>query len=148
MTTFAPIAAKALITWTPLTFYIVAAIIQWPLVSLAFRLLGADTERAGWINALVVAIATGVVGYVTRDMGVLGLLATAGASFGSALFVSAGDAPRSIAVGIACFAVWPALALGVVPRTPLTHESVGGFSAACFVGLDEEAFNEENSPFK
>ena len=135
-----PLLADALITWTPLTFYIAAGIVQAILTYLGFKLLQVDPEQNTIIGALVAGAVMAVAGYLTRDMTLVGVLISSSAIFGSLVLVSSGEALKAIPMTMVCMATYYVLALGLVPRTPLTHEAIGGLNKVFQQGgLQEEA---------
>ena len=79
----------ALITWTVEAFYIAVAVVHFVAILAGFKLLQADTDNNLLAGAVVVAIATGAVGYITRDMGLTGVLITGSTLFVSLLLISA-----------------------------------------------------------
>ncbi len=143
-----PLIAKALITWTVNTFYIAVAIAHLIAILLGFKLMNADMESNMFVGAVVVAIATGVAGVMTRDMGLVGLMITGSTLFGSLLFVSAGDALRSLVMTGVCIVIYAGLGSFLMPRTPLTSMQVGGFVSAFQDGLDEEPLGSEEDLYE
>ena len=143
-----PMLAKALITWTVNTFYIASAILQFIVIIIGFKLTHADMESNIFIGAAVVVVATAVAGVMTRDMGLVGLMITGSTLFGSLLFVSAGDALRSLVVTGICIALYAGLGAFLIPRTPLTAAAVGGFVGAFENGLDEQPLSSEEDLYE
>ena len=143
-----PMLAKALITWTVETYYIVVAILHFIAVLVGFKLTNADSENNPIISALVVAVVTAAAGYFVRDNGLVGLMITGSVIFGSLLLVSAGDAIRSLVLTGVCIVVYAGVGYVVVPRTPLTAEQVGGFVNAFMNGVNEEPLGNEDDLYE
>ena len=138
----------ALITWTVEAFYIAVAVVHFVAILAGFKLLQADTDNNLFAGAVVVAIATGAAGYMTRDMGLTGLLITGSTLFVSLLLISAGDALRSLALTGVCVVVYAGLGHFMIPYTPLSAESIGGFTSAFIDGLNEEPIGNEKDLYE
>lgn len=139
-----PIIGEALITWTPLTFYIAAGILQAIVIIVGFKVLQVDPENNTFIGAAIAAIAITAAGFLTRDMGLAGILITGCTIFGLVMAVSGFDALKSIIVAGICFGVYAGLGAVVIPRTPLTPGTIGGLPKAVITGTIEEEPVREN----
>lgn len=140
--------AKPLITWTVETYYVAVAIVHFLTILIGFKLLHADTENNLVVGSLVVAVAAGVAGYMTSDMGLIGVIITGSTLFGLMLFISAGDALRSLVLAGVCIVVYAGAGAFLVPRTPLTSMQIGGFTSAFIDGLDEEPLGNEEDLYE
>ena len=145
---FPILLAKALITWTPLTYYIAAALAHMVVIVVGFKLLQIDPEHNSILGGLICAGAIAAIAYFTRDEGLVGLLITAAAIFGGLIALSAGDALKSLLIAGLCIGVYIGLGSFVVPRTPLSYEGVGGFAKAYKLGLQDEALASEDSLYQ
>ncbi len=143
-----PLLGKALITWTVETYYVAVAIVHFIAILVGFKLMHADTENNLIVGSLVVAIAAGVAGFFCRDMGLVGVIITGSTIFGLLLFISAGDALRSLVIAGVCIVVYAGLGNFLVPRTPLTSMQIGGFTSAFMDGLDEEPLGNEEDLYE
>lgn len=143
-----PLLAEALITWTPLTFYVAMAIVQVVVILAGFKLLQVDSENNPIASALVVAGAALAAGYLTREMGLVGLMITSATIFGLLVATTAGDAVRSLVLAGVCIATYAGMGHFLVPRTPLTATTVGGFAQAFMVGLEEDAIAGEEDLYE
>lgn len=143
-----PLLAEALITWTVDTYYIAIAICHFLTLIIGFKVLQADAESKLGVGSVVVAIAVGVAGYMTKNMELFGLMITGSTIFLSILLVSAGDALRSLILSVVCMFVYAGVGNVVVPRTPLTAERVGGFTKAFMVGVEEKPLSSEEDLYE
>ena len=88
--------AKALITWTPTTFYVAAAIIQTVVFLAGFRILGVDPEHNTFVGALLGAAIANIVAFFLRDAGLFGILAAGAVHFGLLVAISSGEVLKSV----------------------------------------------------
>lgn len=146
--TSAPLLAKALITWTPLTFYVAVAIVHVVAIVIASRVLQVDEENNIFVGALIVGAAAAAAGYFLKGNGLVGLLVTGSTLFGTLLAVTAGDALKSLIIAGLCIATYAGVGQVVLPRTPLNTTDVGGFAQAFMDGLEEEAIAGEDDLYE
>lgn len=139
-----PMIAEALITWTPVTFYVAAGIAQAITAYATFKLMGVDPENNTIIGAIIAAVVINLVAYFTRDYGLAGVLGTGAAIFGMLVAVTSGEALRAAFVAALCMGVYAGVGFVVVPRTPLTADKIGGLPAVMMKGgLEEEPLDEQ-----
>lgn len=141
-----PLLAASAITWTPVTFYVASGIINTLAVLIAFRALQVDVEHNSFIGAAIaVAIFSGVA-YFFRDAGVIGVMATGAAVFGTLVFVTSGEALKSLAVTVLIFALYGGMGTFIVSRTPLTMDDIAGLPRVIATGgLEAEPITEADS---
>jgi hypothetical protein len=138
-------STKALVTWTPTTFYIAAAIIQVPVIWLGYQFLGGDPEYTNFPAALAVAAVGNVIAFFLKDLGVVGAVSTSAALYGLLLVTSGIDIFRSMAVfGLVMMSYW-GFGQFVVERTPLDAYSIGGPAKVMLTGgLQPEPLESDN----
>lgn len=118
--------SSAMITWTPTTFYVAAAIVQTVVIWFGYQLLGGDREYNNFPSAMAAAAVGNVIAYFMRDFGVVGVAGTFGAWF-LLLFVTSGvDLFRSLVVFVLVMLTYWGLGSFVVQRTPLDAYAIGG----------------------
>lgn len=140
------VLAKAAITWTPVTFYVVATIVHTLMILLVFKLLHVDPEHNSFIGALIAALVGNAAVFFLRDFGLFGNLGAAAVYFATLAAVSSGEVIKSLAVFIVALAVYAGLALFLVPRTPLTAETIGGLPEIMITGgFTAEPISEEQA---
>lgn len=141
-----PLVAASAITWTPVTFYVASGIVNTIAVLLAFRMLQVDVEHNSFIGAVLAVVTFTVIGYFFRDAGVIGVMFTGAAVFGTLVFVTSGEALKSLAVTVLVFAVFGGLGSFISSRTPLTIDSIGGVPRVVATGgLEAEPITEEDN---
>ena len=147
--------SKALITWTPSTFYIASGLLQTIVIWVGFRLMQVDPDNNTVIGAIIAGVVINLVAYFTRDYGLAGVLGTGAAIFGILVAVTSGEALKAAMMAAVCMAVYAGLGTVVVPRTPLTPELIGGLPAVILKGgleaepmetADEKGFYSEPPP--
>ena len=135
------------LTWTPITYYVAMGIIHLLLILLGFRAMQVDAENNTFVGAFIGALIIGLLGYFTRDFGVVGVMAFGAVSFGTLVAITSGEALKSffmLCLVIASFAIGGNLMLE--PRTPLTLEQVNGMTRVVMTGgLEAEPMTEEES---
>ena len=98
------VAAKALITWTPETYYVAAAIAHAVVIFLGFRILQVDPEHNSAIGAIIGAAIIGAACYVLKGGELFSALGSIGIIFLVLLAVSGGEALKALLVGVAVIA--------------------------------------------
>ena len=127
-------STKALLTWTPTTFYIAAALIQVPVIWRGYQFLGGDPEYTNFPAALSVAAVGNVIAFFLRDLGVVGAVATTAAIYGLLLVTSGIDIFRSMLVfGLVMISYW-GFGQFVIERTPLNAYRIGGPAKVMLTG--------------
>ncbi|MGM0558308.1 MAG: hypothetical protein ACQEVA_18130 [Myxococcota bacterium] len=138
--------AKALITWTPTTFYVAAAIIQTVVFLVGFRLLGVDPEHNTFVGALLAAAIANIVAFFLRDAGLFGILTTGAVHFGLLVAVSSGEVLKSVFVFAVSLAVYGLMGTFVLPRTPLHVDDIAGLPRVIMTGgMEAEPITEEEA---
>jgi len=127
-------SSKALLEWTPTTFYVAAGIVDTVVIWVGMQLFGADPEY-NTIPAAVAAAAVGnVAAFFLRDMGVVGVTAT-GMIFVALLLVCSGiDIFRTTIVFILVMATYGGLGQFIASRTPLNAYDIGGVPKVIMTG--------------
>lgn len=140
---FAPVLAessKALITWTPVTFYVTAFLFQCIGIYLIGKLLDVDPDHN---NPVALAVSLGlanVAAYFLRPYGVLGVLGTGATFIILLLATSAIDVLYAIVGFLVAVGIYGGLAIFLVPRTPLTIDgpdeasNLGGIPKVVYKG--------------
>lgn len=140
------ILSEALITWTPVTFYVAAAIIQTLVFLGGFRLLGVDPEHNTFIGALLAAAIANIVAYFLRDAGLFGILATGAVHFGLLVAISSGEVLKAVMVFVVSLAVYGLMGIFVLPRTPLHVDQIAGLPRVIMTGgMEAEPITEEDA---
>lgn len=141
-----PILAASAITWTPLTFYVASGIINTIVVLLAFRILQVDVEHNSFVGAAIAVVVFTLIGYYFRDTGVIGIMFTGAAVFGMLVFVTSGEALKSLMVTFAVFGSFGLLGDFIVSRTPLEIDDIGGIPRMVVTGgLEAEPITEADN---
>ena len=139
-----PILAKAAITWTPLTFYVAVAILQTVVIIAGFKILQIDPEHNAFIGAIIAVVVIAAAGYLTRDTGLVAVIATGVALLGMMMLITGADALKSIMLASICLGTYFVVAQVVLPRTPLTVDAVGGMTKVMMTGgIADEPFDKE-----
>lgn len=134
-----PILAEALITWTPVTFYVASGIIHTIVILLSFRLMSVDPEHNTIIGALIAGVVINLVAFFARDYGLMGVLGTGIVIFGILVAITSGEALKAAMAAAICMVVYLGVGTVVIPKTPLTAEKIGGLPAVMLKGgLEEE----------
>jgi len=118
--------SSAMITWTPTTFYVAAAIVQTVVIWFGYQLLGGDREYNNVPSAMAAATVGNVIAYFMRDFGVVGVAGTFGAWFMLLILTSGIDLFRSLAVFFLVMLSYWGLGAFIVHRTPLDAYTIGG----------------------
>lgn len=140
------VLAKAAITWTPLTFYITAAIAHLAVIMLTFKLLHVDPEHNTFVGALVAAAVGNGAVYLLNSFGLFGILGSAAIFFAVLAAVSSGEVLKSLAVFLVLLGVYAALGHFITQRTPLTVQELGGLPQAVMTGgLTAEPITEKQT---
>lgn len=141
-----PLLAASAITWTPVTFYVAAGIVQTILVLIAFRVLQVDVEHNSFIGAAIGVAAFSVVAYFFRDAGVIGAMVTGASIFGMLVFVTSGEALKALMVSALVIASYGLLGNFIVSRTPLNIDDIAGLPRVVLTGgLEAEPITEEDA---
>lgn len=140
------IIAAGGLEWTPVTYYVIAAIMQFILIIVGFRLMGVDPEQNGVIGALVAAVGINVVQYFVRDTGVIGVMIVGATTFGLLAAVTSGEVMKAAFMTTLVIASYGALGTVVFPRTPLEMDDVNGFTRVVLTGgLEAEPITERQT---
>lgn len=138
--------AATAISWTPATFYVASGIVNTIVVLVAFRVLQIDVEHNSFVGAGLAAAVFTAFAYFFRDAGVIGVMVTGTAVFGSLVFVSSGEALKSLGVAMLVFASFGGLGSFITARTPLTLDDIGGIPRVVLSGgLEAEPITEETT---
>jgi len=141
-----PMLAASAITWTPVTFYVAAGIVQTILVLIAFRILQVDVEHNSFIGSAIAVGVYTVVAYFFRDAGVIGAMVTGAAVFGMLVFVTSGEALKALMVSFVVFASYGLLGNFIVSRTPLNMDDIAGIPRVISTGgLEAEPITEDDA---
>lgn len=124
----AALFAQSLLSWTPTTFYATCAVVQAVIILVSFRLLNVDPEQNTVVGALMAAAGINIVGYFMRDTTLVGVIANIGITFGALVAISAGEALKSVMVGVLCMGVYWGAGTMLLPKTPLHIDDVGGMT--------------------
>lgn len=140
------ILAQSSFSWTPMTYYIVAGLIQTVVILVGFRVMGVDPEHNSFIGALIAAAVINVAAFFLKDQGVVGAMISGLLLFGILAAVSSGEVLKAFFMGIILVASYGAIGMTVVPRTPLEIDDIGGFTQVVMTGgLEAEPIREEDS---
>lgn len=120
-------SSRALITWTPATFYVAAALLQVPIIYGFFSLMHADSTHNTLSNAVLCAGVGNLIAFTLRHYGIFGVLGTVGAYFLMLVAISGLALFRSMAVLAAVSLFYAGSLFFVVARTPLTPTDIGGY---------------------
>lgn len=127
-------SGEALITWTPETFYLAAALAHAFLIFVGYRILGADPEYNTVTAALTCAAVGNVVAFAARTHGVVGFTVTAVAFYGLLLLTSGVDIFRSLLVFILVLGSYGALGTYIAQKTPLDAYNIEGVPKVIMTG--------------
>lgn len=127
-------SGDALITWTPETFYVAAALAHAALIWVGYRLLGADPEHNTVTAALACAAVGNVVAFAARSHGVVGFTVTAIAFYVLLLLASGIDIFRSLLVFAILIGSYGALGTYITQRTPLDAYDIAGIPKVIMTG--------------
>ena len=128
------LAAEALITWTPMTYFITVAIVHAIVTFVGFRVLQVDPEHNSILGVIIGAAVIGAAGFFLKDGELFSALGLIGVIFIVQLGVSGGEAIKAIMVGVVCIGAYGAVGTVILPRTPLTIEDVGGLTQVVMEG--------------
>jgi hypothetical protein len=118
--------SSAMITWTPTTFYVAAAVVHTVVIWFGYQLLGGDREYNNVPSAMAAATVGNVAAYFMRDFGVVGVAGTFGAWFLLLIITSGIDLFRSFVVFILVMLSYWGLGTFIAQRTPLDAYTIGG----------------------
>lgn len=139
-------SSKALITWTPVTFYVACALVQTLVIWLGYRLLGADPEYNNFWSALIAASLANLAAYGMKDLGVIGAIGTFGVYFFTLIITSGVAIFRSIVVFVLVMLTYWGVGTFVANRTPLTAYDMGGVPKVEMTGGFEEEPVQRQKP--
>jgi len=140
--------AEALITWTPMTFYITAAIAHVIVIYGGFAAMQVDPEHNTVLSAIIGAVILGVASFVFKDGGLFAALAVGGGTVVVLAGISGGEVVKALIMSAIVLATNAGLGFFLIPRTPdtLTSESIGGLTRALMEGgFDEEAIETKEA---
>ena len=141
-----PVTAEALITWTPLTFYIAAAIVHTILFLVGFRLAGVDPEHNTFVGAVLAAGIANGTAYFLRDFGLFGILASGAVHFAMLVAITSGEVLKSALVFLVAMAAYAGMGFFILPRTPLDVNKIGGLPRVIMTGgIEPEPITEEEA---
>ncbi len=144
--TDAPLLAKAMITWTPVTFYVAAGILHTIIFLVGFRLLGVDPEHNTFVGALLGAAIANIVAYFMRDAGLAGILTSGAVHFAILVAISSGEVLKSVMVFAAAMSLYALMGVVVLPRTPLHVDDIAGLPRVMMTGgIEAEPITEEEA---
>jgi hypothetical protein len=127
-------SGDALLSWTPETFYLVAALAQAVIIFVGYRLLGADPEHNTVTAALICAALGNVVAFAVRTHGVVGFTVTALGFYGLLLLTSGVDIFRSLFVFLLVIGSYGALGTYIAKNTPLDAYDIEGVPKVIMTG--------------
>lgn len=136
-------SGKALITWTPTTFYVAVALVHIPVIWGGYRILGGDAEYANFATALAATAIGNLVAFLVRDFGVVGFVITAMAFYGLLVMLSGTDIFRSVLVFFLVLGTYGVFGNFVTERTPLDAYEIGGVAKVIMTGGFEPEPMEE-----
>ncbi len=128
------IAAKALLTWTPVTFYVTVAIAHAIVIFFGFRMLQVDPEHNSIVGVVIGAAVIGVAGFLLKDGELFSALGAIGIIFLVVVGVSGGEAIKGLMIGAVCIGTYGLVGAFVIPRTPLVLDEVGGLTNVVMTG--------------
>lgn len=141
-----PLLAKAAITWTPMTFYIVATVIHTLLILIGFKLLHIDPEHNSFVGALLGAALGNAAVYLLGGFGLFGVIGAAAIYFGLLAAISSGEVLKSLIVFLVLMGIYAGMGNFLIPRTPLTAEKIGGLAQVVISGnLEAEPITEDDA---
>ena len=142
----APVLAQMALTWTPMTYYILSAVVQVIVILVGFRVLHVDPETNSFVGAIFAAAAISAAGLFLRDAGVIGVIIVGGLTFAALAGITSGAILQSFILTAFVLASWGGLGKVVLPRTPLDLDDVGGFTRVFLTGgLEAEPITDTDS---
>lgn len=127
-------SGKALIRWTPTTFYAAAAVIHTAVIWLGYRMLGLEAEYNTVTAALASATVANVAAFFLKDFGIVGVIGT-GAAFVTMLLLTSGmDIFRTLMVFALTMMVYGGMGNFIAQRTPLNAYDMGGVPKVIMTG--------------
>jgi len=140
------IIAAGGLEWTPITYYVVAAIVQFVLIIVGFRMMGVDPEQNGVIGAVVAAVIINVVQYFVRDTGIVGVMIVGASTFAILAGVTSGEVMKAAFMTVLVIASYGGLGKVIFPRTPLEMDDVNGFTRVVLTGgLEAEPITTQDA---
>ncbi|MEM1348274.1 MAG: hypothetical protein AAGI01_06960 [Myxococcota bacterium] len=142
------LVAEALITWTPMTFYITAAIAHVLVIYGGFVAMQVDPEHNTLLSALIGAAIIGAASFFLKDGGLFVALALGGGTAVVLAGISGGEIVKALIMSALVLATNACLGFFLVPRTPdtLTSETIGGLTRAIMEGgFDEESIESKEA---
>lgn len=132
-------------TWTPETFYVAAAVLQLVGLLIFFRVTQLPTEYATFINGLFVVVPVNAVAYFTKDIGLVGVLATGTLLFVMLAAVTRGDVFNAIGGWFLVVGAYWVAAYFILPAEPdLYIEDLGNIPQVVMEGgFEQETLREE-----
>ncbi|RAL20464.1 hypothetical protein DL240_16805 [Lujinxingia litoralis] len=133
-------------TWTPMTFYGAAAVVQLIVILLSFRFTQLNPDYNTFAGALLVAVPVNVLAYFTRDIGLVGVLLTGATLFGLLAAIARADMFRAGVAWVLCLTAYWGMAAYIVPQADgLSLQQVGGLPQVLVEGgLEAEPFTESD----
>lgn len=123
MTSFLVLAEGGL-TWTPETYYIVAAVVQLIVILLLFKVMNLRAEYNTFPHAAMVVIGTNLTAYFTIGFGLVGVLLTGFALFVLLAMMTRGDVIKSSVAWVVVMAMYWAVAMSAVHFEDLDSEEL------------------------
>ncbi|MFB6351649.1 MAG: hypothetical protein ABEN55_15155 [Bradymonadaceae bacterium] len=127
-------SSKALMEWTPTTFYIAAGVVDTVVIWVGMQLFGADPEYNTIPAAMAAAAVGNVAAFFLKDHGVVGVTATAGIWVFLLMITSGMDIFRTIIAFILVMGTYAGLGQFIAARTPLTAYDIGGVPKVTMTG--------------
>jgi hypothetical protein len=128
------LAAEALITWTPVTYYVTAAIVHAIIIFAGFRILQVDPEHNSVVGAVIGAAIIAAACFVLKGGELFSALGGIGIIFLVLLGVSGGEAIKAVLVSVAVIGSYGLTGGFLIPRTPLDLEDIGGLTQVVMTG--------------
>lgn len=140
------IPTLAAIQWTPAVFYIAMGIVHTVVILIGFRLLQVDPEHNSFIGAVIAGVAINVTAFFVKDLGIIGIMIQIAVIFGSLVLIASGEVLKAGITALVCVALFGGIAQFLIPRTPLTEYSIGGFALVIISGgLEAEPITEDDA---
>lgn len=140
----AALLAQSFLTWSPVTFYAVCALIQAVVIFVSFRFLNVDPEQNTIIGALIAGAAINIACYLLRDSLLVCVIANIGLTFGALVAISAGEALKAVMVSVLCMSVYWVAGTTILPKTPLNINDIGGMTKVIRQGgLEAESLDTQ-----
>ncbi len=133
-------------TWTPETYYIAVAVAQLVVVLVAFRVMNVPPDYNTFVNGVLIVGGTNATAYLTKEMGLIGVLLTGLTLFILLAMITRGDVLKSLMTWVLLLTVYWAVAYFVVPaEEDLYIEQLGAVPYAMMEGgLEAEPMTQDD----